>query len=244
MTTQHAVVLLERSTRMAAQAAIGDLFGNALHAPNFTGYTRRYEALDENAPDEGTETQLPRLRAHDVLQQLRSTLVEPWNLHATRDRGNMFASGTITIGDHLSVEDVPLVTLLALEKQLIGLRRSFADLPERDPSVAWVLDNEQDFWRSPEIKKARTKAVPKGSEVAPATKEHKAQVIPYTDNETVGHTVTTVFSGAITPREKARLLRRTDALINAVKAARADANNRPAETFEPAADLLGYLFDV
>lgn len=227
---------------MAAQPLIDALFQNAEHAPNFIGYTRRYEPIDASAPEEGVDTQLPRLRAADLLVTVRDTLMEPWNLHATRDRGNMHATGTIIIEDGPSIEDVPLITLLALEKQLIGLRRAFADLPERDPSVSWEWDEEQGFWRSQETKKAKTKAIPKGSTVSPATEKHAAQVLPYTDNETIGFYVTTVFSGAITPRQKTDLLIRMDNLVRAVKMARAQANDRPAEVFRPAAQLLNYLF--
>lgn len=238
---QHTIVALERSVRLAANKTVTDLYHQVQHTPNFMGQSRRFESTVEEVENEPAETVRPRLRSDDILATLKATLHDAWNLHATRDKTNMAATGTISI-DGMTIEDVPVSTLLSLEKQLVNLRTVVEAMPPLDPAIQWDWDDAQQLWRSDEMRKARTKAIPKGAILAPATERHPAQVERYTDNMTVGHVVTTSFSGAILLRDKENLLDRINKLIRATKAARTEANMLAVEKFEPAGKLLDYLF--
>jgi phage gp46-like protein len=88
----------------------------------------------------------------------------------------------------------------------------------------------------------RTKKIPKAFIKAPATDKHPAQVDVYTEDVIVGTWTRTMFSGSLPAGRKLDLLRRVDAVAEAVKMAREYANQADAVDRKIGAALFDHIF--
>lgn len=238
----HSIVALHTGVSRRARDQLTKLYHDALHGPNFSGGVREMKALTDDVPDEPAEFTLPSLTAQKVFHRIETTLIESWDLMATRDRTNQDARADVIVNGVTLAPDVPVSTLLSLEKQLVDLRTVINAMPVRDPSKVWSADRDQGFFRAPEVTKAKTQKVVKGAELSPATDRHPAQVQAYNTDKVVGHYISTEFSGALSTQEREILVDRVNLLINAVKFARTEANTHPVTEMRIAADLLAYVF--
>lgn len=243
MTQLHTIVARQRGVAARTREELARLYGLAQHPPTFLGGTKEFVSKnDEDVPNEPPETTLPSMTAQQLFRRVEKLLTESWDVMSTRDRSNMDASADIVVGGETLAENVPLSTLLSLEKQLADLRTVFTGMPVLDPAKPWTFDEAQGFAKTPETRKARTRKIVKGAVLHEGTEKHAPQVQAYHDDEIIGHTVTVEFSGAISPQDKEDLIDRTNALIDAVKAARTVANQTEVTDFRPANRLLGYIF--
>jgi hypothetical protein len=243
MTQLHTIVARQRGVAARTRDELSQLYRQAQHAPTFMGGTKEFVSKnDEDVPNEPPETALPSMTAQQLFRRVEKLLTEAWDAMSTRDRSNMDASADIVVDGETLAQDVPLTTLLSLEKQLADLRAVFGGMPVLDPSKPWAYDEAQGFAKTPETRKPRTRKVVKGAVLHEGTEKHAPQVQAYNHDEVIGHTVTVEFSGAISPQDKENLLDRTNRLIDAVKAARTVANQTEVTDFRPANRLLGYIF--
>lgn len=244
MTQLHTIVARQRGVATRTRDELTALYRKVQHPPTFMGDTHHFESIrdEDDVPSEPAETTLPPMTAARILQRVEKLLTEAWDIAATRDRSNMDAKADIVVGSQTLVEDVPLTTLLSLEKQLVDMRTVFSAMPVRDPSKPWVFDADQGFARTPETRKPRTRKITKGAVLFEGSERHPPQVHAYSHDEITGYNVKVEFSGAITAQDKEGLIDRINTLIDAVKAARTVANQSEVTDFKPAANLLEYIF--
>lgn len=242
MTELHTVVARYQGVAARTRDELTEVYRNAGHHPLFMGSIRAMQSINEEVPDEQAEISLPSLTAQTLFQRIEKILTESIDLMATRDRSNMDAKADIVVDGETLAEDVPVSTLLSLHKQFTDLRTVLKAMPVRDPSKVWTFDRDLSVHRAPEVSKARTRKEIKAAELSPATDRHPAQVQPFNMDVVVGHYVTTEFSGAPSPQEKQDLVDRLNKLIDAVKAARTEANTAPVTDVRIASKLLGYAF--
>lgn len=126
-------------------------------------------------------------------------------------------------------EGVPVDELMGLESRLGDLRALFTQIPTLDASREWEVDTQaaqSGTWRAIHpITTAKTEKTLKAFELAPATKEHKAQVEKLSEDKVIGTFTQDSRSGATTAIQKANVLAVLDELIIEVKKARTRANN-------------------
>lgn len=242
MTQQHTIVAKERAVRERTRKELTALHHAAQHPPTFMGSTKEMQSTNEEVPSEAPEINLPPMRASELLERVRTILVEAWDLMATRDRSNMDAKADIVVDGRTYAADVPVSTLLSLEKAFTDLRTLISGMPVRDPSKLWKLDGDLGFFRSPEERRPKTRKTIKPIELYPATDRHPAQVQALSSDEIVGQFITVSFSGALSVQEKQSYVDRVNRLIDAVRAARAEANRTEVTDVSIAADLLAYVF--
>ncbi len=242
MTQLHTIVARERFVRTRARDALTSLHRIASHPPTFTGSVKEMKSLFEDVPDELPEVTLPTMTAARVYEKVQTILAEAWDLMATRDRSNQDARADVVVDGEVRARDVPLPTLLSLEKALEDLRTLIGNMPTRDASKLWAFDGANGFHRAPEARKPKTRKIIKGAELSPATKEFPAQVQAYNSDEVCGHFIATEFSGAPSLVERERLVERVNKLAEAVKVARTEANRTGVTDMRIASDLLGYIF--
>jgi hypothetical protein len=138
------------------------------------------------------------------------------------------SSGTVKaellIGD--KTFELSATSLLALEGQLVNIRALYKTIPTLDPTREWNEDVSQGdgTFRTDKEELYRTKKIQKPLELSPATKEHPAQVQLVSEDVQVGRYETTYLSGKISVASKSERLSKIDKLIDAVKRARAKAN--------------------
>lgn len=242
MTELHTVVARYQGLDGRTREELTEVYRNAGHHPLFQGSIRAMQSINEEVPDEQAEISLPALTAQTLFQRIEKILTDPIDLMATRDRSNMDAKADIVVDGETLAEGVPVSTLLSLHKKFTDMRTVLKALPVRDPSKVWTFDRDQGVHRSPEMRKARTRKTIRAAELSPATDRHPAQVTPYNTDEVVGHYVTTEFSGAPSPQERQDLVDRVNKLIDAVKAARTEANKAAVTDMRIGSKLLGYVF--
>lgn len=242
MTQLHQVVAKQRSVWERTRKELTDLYRIAQHPPMFMGSTRAMVSSSEDIPDDPPEISLPPFTAAQIFQRMTKILTESWDMMATRDRSNMDAKADIVLDGQILAEGVPVATLLSLEKQLTDMRTVISSIPVRDPSKVWEFDPDQEFHRAPEVRKAKTRKVMKALLLVAATKEHQGKAEAHPADEIVGHYITTEFSGAVSSRERQALVDRVNAVIDAVKEARTEANKTEVTDVRLGAKLLGYVF--
>jgi type III secretory pathway component EscV len=235
-------IALTTGRKTDAQKKLTDLHQLTQKAGLFTGQHKTYQPRDENdretLPEERQEIQL---RVSDVVRQAEGTLGNLYDLIVTQDSGNQSAKSDIVLADgRVVLKDVPVTSLLYLEKQLEDLKKFYATLPTLDPAKSWVKDSDNRCHRSVTTK-TRTKRNKIPVVLYHATTEHPAQTQLVEEDKIVGDYMTVEFSGAITPNEKATLLERVAALKDAVVLARERANQTVIDQKRAGDTLFKYL---
>ena len=144
-------------------------------------------------------------------------MTELFDIVATQDQANCIARANVTVDNVAVLKDVPVTTLLFLEKQLVDMHTFVEKLPTLDPGESWSYNPDVDHYASEPYQTSKTKKVMKNHVKAEATKEHPAQVETYTEDVIVGYWTTVKFSGAIPAKEKNEILDRVRKLQEAVK---------------------------
>lgn len=205
----------------------------------FAGMTKSYEKRDESGEDYPTQAVRVRNRVNDVLEELRELVTDQFNAEATVDAGNLTASASVEVNGQTLLSDVPVTTLLTLERDLKQVRQFLARLPTLDPAYDWKRDEAAGLYKTDEVRTNRTAKVQKPIVLYDATEKHPAQTQLITTDEVVGEWVTINASGAIPADEKRQYLKRCDILLDAVKTAREEAN----AVKTAAVDVGGPIFD-
>lgn len=215
---------------------------------HFHGFDRRYSAYDESKQHEVdalAETKVLATTVPEKLQYVADHVVRFIDALAQKEASNQLARGNIvTQDDKLVIKDLPATLLLALEGKLTRLRNMYAALPTLQPGVAWELDLQlgKYVWRGAKpVIKQKTEKVPRFKVLYEATKEHPAQVEKWFSDEPVAESVMTIWSGMITPSQKATLLRRLDDLVQATKKARMRANEQEVVPIKIGKQIMDYL---
>jgi len=211
----------------------------------FFGLTRTYTPLvavedgGEDLPGESTRVQMT---IGGILTQIAEASTKLWDLIATKDWANCEANADIVVDGTTVMEKVPVTYLLFLEKQLKDLRTIISKLPTLDLAETWHYDHARGCWATEPVRTQRTKKVMQNHVLAAATDKHPAQVQAYTVDEIVGYWATTKFSGALSADRVELLLKRVEALAEAVAFAREQANTMDVTERKVAAPLFEYLF--
>jgi hypothetical protein len=208
----------------------------------FDGISRSYRPRQEGGEALPSEQKQPQLRAKDLAADAVGRWTELFDLTLTLDHGNAVARGEITIGDNVIAIDVPVPTLLFLEKQLENVKAFLSKLPVPDPAEVWTYDGQQDMLATGGRETARTKKTQKPLVLFPATKEHPAQTQLITEDELAGYWTQTLFTTRIPAQVKNEMLERVGKLLDAVKTARERANASEVDKKRIGGALLNYVF--
>ena len=207
----------------------------------FNGFQKQFRPLEdagERFPDENQNVQLS---ATVVIGDMAKALTELIDIEATVDATNAVACADITVDGTVIAAKIPATTLLFLEKQMQLFRSDLKNIPELDPAESWTLDNALGVFVAPVQETTRSKKVQKPIVMYPATPEHPAQTQMTIEDVTIGHWRLTKQSGAMRKTDKATLLEKADKLLDAVKAAREQANTQEVVKMEVGSKLFSFL---
>jgi len=155
-------------------------------------------------------------------------IVDRMDAEYQRELANMQAVADLTLPNGKVITAVPVTMLMWLEKELIRIRNLADRIPTLDTTVHWENDTSAELEgvrRTVEpVKANKTEMTKVPVSIAPATKEHKEQVIVVDEQKVVGHYENTRYTGCPTPRQKMVGLSVLDQMIREVKQARARAN--------------------
>ena len=242
MTKLNQIIAVEKGVKSGSLRDLTDAH-HALQKPALlAGISRTYQPKDEEGevlPPESTRVQV---KTEDVLRTTATVLTRLFDVTATKDWANCVAKADIVVDGRTLLSDVPVSYLLFLEKQLTDLHTFVKKLPVLDAAEHWSFEESADYWRTEQVRTIRTKKVPRNHVKAEATEKHPAQVEVYYEDIPVGYWTTVKFSGALPARRVNELLERVEALQDAVKFAREEANGTAVTDQHVGEAVFGYLF--
>jgi hypothetical protein len=219
----QAIALL-KGAKGEGEGSLTKAYKDIQSTSRLTGVLKTYKPRDEEGeklPSEGT---LLQLRVPEIMADAVAPMVRLLDLIVTVDCGNQLATANITVDGTNILDNVPVSTLLFLEKKLVDFAIFVSKLPVLDPSEAWEPGDDAVSFKSVPSAKTRTKKIPRNHVKAPATDKHPAQVELYYEDVVVGDWTTINFSGAVTQQRQRELASRVAKLQRAVKLAREEAN--------------------
>lgn len=219
------ILALEKGAKSRAESDLTQAYHALQRTPQLSGIARSYQPIDDNGERLPAESVRVQVRASDALEIVRQALTRLFDLTLTKDVANREAVASIVVDGETLVEDVPVTTLLFLEKQLVHLNTFLSKLPTLDPADTWDYDPNTDSQMTSEVQTTRTKKVPRNHVKSPATDKHPAQVEMYYEDVVVGYWTTRKFSGALPRARVTQLKARVTTLAEAVKVAREQANS-------------------
>jgi hypothetical protein len=241
VTKLHQVLAVVQGTKQRAQQALTKFYHQVQKPEPFSGLIKTYRPKDEDGeqlPGEGVRVQLD---AAALLQNLKTQLAPMYKVVGDIDRTNMIAAASVIIDGNIILADVPVATLLWLEKQLADMRTVFNTLPTLNPEFTWERDDATGVWTTAERVTTRAKKIPRNHVKAKATDKHPEQVEIYYEDVNVGTWHTRGLSGAMRPADVRVFQERLETLRDAVKDARERANSVDVQPFDTGA-VLDHLF--
>lgn len=241
MTKLNQIIAVEKGAKADSEKAFTLAYHQLQRTAQWGGLARQYSPKDEDGerlPGESTKVQI---KGADLLRQASKALTRLFDVTATKDTANTSAVGTIVVDGNVLVENVPVPTLLFLEKRLVDMKTFLGKFPVLDPAEEWTWDATTGTWRSEPVETVRTKKIPRNHVKAAPTDKHPAQVEVYTEDVSVGTWKTTKFSGALPQVQLDELLEKVSKLLAAVKYAREEANSITVTDQEIGEAIFAYL---
>lgn len=245
MTKLNQIIAIEKGVKNQTARTETDLYHALEKKPLFAGLSRRYTPKDEEDGDQLPAEQVAvQIKSEDILKQLTQALTRLIDVTATKDLSNTTASADIKVDDAVIVADVPVTTLMFLEKELEKLSAFIGRLPILDPTQSWQYDGARGVYASNPVQTVRTKKIPRNHVLYEATKEHPAQVQMFTEDVIVGTWEKVEFSGALPADRVQAISDRLDKLRTAVKFAREEANTVDVVDVRYGEQILNFLFEA
>lgn len=233
-------VALDTNERTRVATGLTELHRRTSKADLFTGQSRVFHASvdGEEKPPESKKVQYT---ASQGFSELRG-LMTPWfDAVLTKDTGNTKVLASVEV-EGFKLTDVPVPTLLWMEKQVEDMRKFVESMPILDPAYEWEWDANQGIFRSAETRTISTKKVQEAIVLYPATAEHPAQTQMVQVDRPVGSWATTAMSGALSGDKKRDILTRINTLARAIKSAREEANSAKIDARELGEAFFDYIF--
>lgn len=242
MTKLNQIIAIEKGVKSQSFQELTEAH-LALQKPALlSGISRTYRPKDEEGEQLPPESTKVQIKADEIIRRTVASLTRLLDVAATKDAANCLAKADVVVDGKVLLPQVPVATLLFLEKQLVDMHTFIRKLPVLDASETWVFDASADCWATEPNQTVRTKKIPRNHVKAEATDKHPAQVEVYYEDVTVGTWRTVKFSGALPAKRVNELLERVEKLQQAVKFAREEANSVEVTDKKMGEAFFGYLF--
>ena len=238
----HEVVAIRKGVKSRAYGELTELYRRAQKDDLYAGLSREFTAIDDDGETFPSESRRVQLTATEVLKRARKLRTAYLDIEATQELGNREARADVVVDGQVILSEMPVTLLIFLEKELSDLHTFVGGMPTLDESKSWSADPNSNLFRTDSVRTHKTKKVQRAIVLYDATEHHPAQTQLITDDVTIGHWSTVYTSGALPVPRKEALLERIDTLRNAVKRARARANDTEVERREIGDAIFGFLF--
>lgn len=208
----------------------------------FEGMSKTYDPVEEKGEQLPPENVRVQQNVEDLLKLIRSGKTTLWNTCAAVDYGNMNARADVVVDGQTVLTGVPVTTLLFLETQLTDLKTIVEKLPVLSPDFTWAKDENSGLFTTEKVQTHRNRKLMKAIVLYHATEKHPAQTQLVEDTILAGYWNQVKQSGAIPATRKAIMAGRVEAILNAVKTARARANGEDAPTVNISDPVFNFIF--
>lgn len=238
------IIAVAGGKKTQAEKALTEAYHKLQKSDLMAGLARSYAPKAEDGDQLPSETKNVQFTCGDAIVAARAALSELFDVVATQDNANCSAQANVVVDDHAVLENMPVTTLLFLEKKLVDIATFVSKLPVLDPAETWQFDPNSNQYASAISESFRTQKVFRNHVLSEATDKHPAQVQVYSEDVPVGKWTTRKFSGAIPAKQKAAMESRVRKLQEAVKTAREEANEVEVERINIGDDILDFVFGV
>lgn len=243
MTKLNQLIAIEKGVKNKTTRVETDLYQSLPKEALFSGLSRVYTPKDEDGDHFPAEAVSVQIKSTEVLSQLTEVLTRLFDVTATKDVANTQAIADIVVDGTVIAANVPVTTLLFLDKEAEKLSAFVGKLPVLNPAFDWEYDANRGVHVADPVETTKTKKVPKNHVLAEATKEHPAQVQVFTEDVVVGTWKKIEFSGALPADDINAIAARLDKLRTAIKFAREEANGIEVQDVHYGAGILNFLFE-
>ena len=242
MARLNQIIAVVNGKKSQTQKTLTEIHHSLQKTEPLFGISRSYQPKDEEGEKLPAESKHVQVKVKESIDKAAAALTDLFDVVATQDQANSSARADIVVEGRALLSQVPVTTLLFLEKQLTDIHTFVEKLPTLDPAETWHYDPTQDCFATDPVQTTRTKKVPRAFVKYEATKEHPAQVETFTEDTIVGHWTAVKFSGAIPAKRRNDLLERVRKLQDAVKMAREEANSAEVQNVKIGERLFSHLF--
>lgn len=240
----HQILAVDRDVRKNSDRRITDGYQLLQKPALLSGIARTYRPKDVEGDQFPAESTRVQVRTQTVVVDSTAEFERLWDVVATKDWGNTKAVADVMLEDGtVLISGAPATYLLWLEKQLNDIATIVGKLPVLDPTEEWLFSSEQDCYVTPPVENHKTKKIPRVLVKAPATDKHQADTEVWHEDVVVGYWTTIKSSGALPATRVREMLDRVNAVREAVKVARAKANETEVEQQKIARKPLQYIFE-
>jgi hypothetical protein len=241
----HQVVTIERTVQSDTERVLDQhqrIFGLGGEQNPMKGLIRTYEPTVDGGVRHPPQSQKVQVKASDMIPEIKTALVNLFNVKFTREYGNTRARADLVVGGVTLLTDVPTTYFLFLEDQVAKIRANIiARFPILDPSEEWHWDTARGIWVTEPRVTESTAKVPQTHVLYDATPQHPAQVRPWETDMKVGEWTTVKLSGQLPADQAQGMYDRCSKLLVALKQAREQANSIEVED-KDAYPVLDYIF--
>jgi len=236
------VIAVEKGIKSRSHKLLTDMYQTLSKKTLFDGLSKTYQKKEEDSQDYPAESTRVQKNASDMVREAGNLLTEYFDTTLTKDAANCSAKADVKVGETVLLADVPITTLLFLEKQLAEITTFIGAIPVLDPAYNWKMDQNNNLFKTDTHATAKTRKVTKPLVLYPATEEHPAQTDKITEDVITGYWNQIKMSGAMPESRKASLLKKVELLQKAVKFAREEANSTEIEQQAMGEKVFGWLF--
>lgn len=242
MSKLHEIVAVATGKKAEAQKLVTDAYHTLQKPDVFDGLRKTYRPIDEGGEMLPPESKNPQANLGKIVEGAKEKWRELFDLTFQLDVGNQIAKADVEVDGKVLAKDLPVPTLLFLEKQLTDVRLFLEKLPIPDPAERWTPNANTGGLSTEPIQTGRTKKVQKALVLYPATEQHPAQTQLVTEDVLAGYWTTIKYTDRVQADKKSEAMARVSRLIDAVKVARERANATEVTKREMGGALLDFVF--
>lgn len=236
------IIAVANSKKKESNEDLTKLYQGLSKTELLEGFSRSYHPVDEEGEKLPDENKILQTNVETLLDKVRSIMSGVFDLVATQDNGNTLAKADVVVDGVTVLKNVPVATLLYLDKNLNDLHTTFSKLPVLPPSLNWKFDTNRGCYVSDPVKTVRTKKVPFRFVKTEATEKFPAQVDVMHEDKIIGEYTKTEFNGALSFEDKNELVNKVRLLRDAVVKARERANQIEVTNVQVGKAIFDYLF--
>lgn len=241
----HEVVAILKGVKARSYSELGEIHKENQKGALFNGMTKEFQPKDADGETFPPESQKVQRIAEDALKKARRLRTEALDTEATQEFGNLDAKADVVVDGQVILAGIPATLLIRLEKELTDFRTFVSEMPTLDDAKSWAKDPNSAMYRSDTSITHKTKkvqrAIVKYDAVIKDGLALPAQTEMITEDVVTGHWSTTHLSGALPVPRRDELLEKVDRLRDAVKQARARANDTSVYRKEIGGAIFSYL---
>jgi hypothetical protein len=236
------IVAVEKSAKSQYENSITAAYHSIQKPETFSGIIRSYTPNDDEGEDLPGEVQKVITSVPVQRDAFTDAMTRIFDITSTKIDANTRARADVVVDGAVLLHDMPVETLLFLEKRLIDLQTFLSKIPTLDPAFDWEYDDAAECYATKPVITNRSKKVPRNHVKALATDKHPEQVEVYMEDVNVGKWSTTKLSGAVPAKQVTDWKQKVSDLQAAVKFAREEANSIEVVQQNVGDPIFTYLF--